>query len=420
MNPFEMILSQLGIGRGTPEDAARGVASDPEMPLLVPGAPQPTRGQTGIHGMKEAAAARGIENTSEPLYQPDGDNSPAMILRRLITGSSQPPNLLSQPPPPPNMDPEGAGGMLAKRPAAPFNPAGVRGGAIEPLPGMVIGARPGPAANQADLLAMFNGGSQQPTASAMPPRPAGGGGAGPTLPPFQTSVQPAPQGQGGIMEMLGGLKSNPTANALVDIINGAMRGAAMNVNNPRGMGIGAFGAGYTGAQEHISKRDKEKAASELASQKLKFDQTLAVRKDSRDERGAGRDDEKLKLSREDQTRKNEETGARVRKLDAEIAKAKAGGLTAQNIINVENFIQREIKEMRASARSEKEIADTERLLRSRLSRQFQSGAVEVPGGQQGAAAPAAVALPKPGGVVKGYVFKGGDLNDRNNWVKQGQ
>lgn len=284
MNPFEMILAQL-TGAG-----ASGAGKFAE-PNLAPPAATPPSG-----GILES-----------------GNNAPHMILRRLLTGSNESPT--GQAPELPPLSLLSKEQLSAAKPTPP------------PPASIAVGTMPSPVPDQAQAKAMFAGGAQQPTSGAMTPSggpPAAQPPAVGSVPQFETSVQPASQG---FMQMLSGLKDNPTAAALIDILNGGMRGAAMNVNNPRGMGIGAFGAGWTGAQDHVAKRDKEKSAAEAAKQKLQFDQTLAVRKDSRDERGSRRDDEKLNLSREDQTRKNEETKVKNRVAVDKLMQSRSGALS---------------------------------------------------------------------------------------------
>lgn len=291
MNPFEAILSSL-IGGGQ-SDASYNP------PIL----------DAGHDALPQNMQPPDAPNTVRVFE--DGNNAPHMILRRLLTGSNESPTG-GQPLPELSLLPKSQ--LAAAAPPTPTQ-----------APGTTTGAMPSPVTDQAQALDMFRSGQQQPTSSPAPAVPKPSGGPTASMPPFQTSVQPAQSG--GVTDFLSGLKDNPTAKAIVDIINGAMRGASMNAKNPRGMGIGAFGAGYTGAQDFIAKRDKEKAAEELAKQKLKFDQTLAVRKDARAERGANRDDEKLSLSRQDQARKNEDSKVKNRVAVDKLMQARAGTLT---------------------------------------------------------------------------------------------
>jgi hypothetical protein len=282
MNPFEAILSSL-IGGGQ-SDVGRFA-----QPKLLPQTPQPT-----------AATPPNIE---------DGNNAPHMILRRLLTGSNESPTG-GQPLPELSLLPKSQ--LAAAAPPTPTQ-----------APGTTTGAMPSPVTDQAQALAMFRSGQQQPTSSPAPVVPKPSGGPTASMPPFQTSVQPA---QKGFMEALFGGKDGGGL-TLADLLHGALSGAAMNVNNPRGLGIGAFGAGAANAMNTMRKSDKEKAAEELAKQKLKFDQTLAVRKDARAERGSNRDDEKLSLSRQDQARKNEDSKVKNRVAVDKLMQARAGTLT---------------------------------------------------------------------------------------------
>lgn len=217
---------------------------------------------------------------------------------------------------PGDMPPMARGAATAAPDAAPS--VGVPPMPTSQMPGLSVGSMPRPMAGPRP----GDGGTVIPSAGVAPapvqPSPSPAVGA------WSTATSAEPQG---IMDILSGLKKNPTASAIVEILNGAMRGAAMNVNNPRGNGIGAFGAGYTSAQDHLSKQEKEKAAAELAKQKLGFDQTLAVRKDARAERGATRDDEKLGLSRREQDRRDEDSKVKNRAAVDKLMQARAGVLT---------------------------------------------------------------------------------------------
>ncbi len=297
MNPIEMILAQLTGGGAQPA----GAFSPPQLPQppMPRAAGDVTRGSLGA-----TSPDAGAESTGSSIFE-DGNNAPHMILRRLLTGSNEPPVES----PLPDLS------LLSKSQLA---AAGPKPPAAMP-PGVSLGSMPSPSTDPS-LKAMFSEGQQMPTASTMPPRqpmpqrqpmPAQAPRAvQPPMPP-QTAAAPAPAPAAaappdGLAGMLANIQKNPTANLIRDLLTSTMAGAA-TAQGPRAGNIGALGVGYTTAEQQMQARQRQQAAADLAKQKMAFDQTLAVRKDTRDERGANREDEKLGLSKEDQKRKAEES-----------------------------------------------------------------------------------------------------------------
>lgn len=392
MDALDTFLSGIFSGN-TSSVPAQGVGPDVSAP-----SPAPASQPEGFSPEPDPARSGGS--------LPSSGFSPHMLLRQILTGSNEPiidhvkTALWRQPGGPGDMPPMARGTATAAPDVAPSSgipsmpvPQGA-GRAIGTMPAPMNGPRPG------------DGGSLRPSVGvgSVPAAAA----AAPAIGGWSTSTTPEQQG---IMATLAGLKNNPTATTLVDILNGAMRGAAMNVNNPRGMGIGAFGAGYTSAQDHLNKREKEKAAAELAKQKVQFDQALRVRDDARKERGANRSDEELGIKRDDSARKRAETDARIKKFNAEADKAAGKGLSPQNVVNLENLIQKHKSEMRLAGSSQEEINRADASMRSRLQRQIDTRKLELQ-------PQTSIAPPSPGQIMNGYRFKGGNPSDPTSWEKQ--
>jgi hypothetical protein len=316
MNPWQIVLSTLN------------PASDPEIAFANPEPPKTSQGSVA-QALKNREVLRKQlvpEGEAGGGFDPIGkamDNPLTNMLREAFARARQDPSTL---------DPIGP--ITAPASSGPSSQTGVQPAKPSSIPGTTIGSMPDPVSDQAKARAMFEGGSQQPTSASpsdlrvIPPmRPA---------PEYRGSMQPAQQP--GLMELLSGMKSDPTANAIADILHGAMRGAAMNVNNPRGQGVGAFGAGWTGAVDDVRKRDKEKAAADLASQKLKFDQGIEVRKDARSEKELG-------LKTRDQTRKESETAVNNRAAIDKIMQSRAGHLSLENKIKLQDQVTQHIDKL---------------------------------------------------------------------------
>lgn len=255
MNPLEFLLAGL---RGEAPQAAPSPMNDPEMPGLMPGAPAPMRGQAAIPGASDALAGR-----SQPA------ESPISVLRALLQGRADAP------------DPEGAalGASISKAMPAPAQ-----------APGTAVDSMPAPSSDPS-RRAMFSQPSPAPS-----PAQAGGGSWQPTSAPA-TVVAPA---------QAGGIKPSDVQSFVRALMMGA---AGVNPTAPK---FSAFAQGAAGAMGQQYKESEAAAAREAQKAKLGFDQTLALRKDSREERGAARADT-------DQTRKNALADAQVKKLTREMS-----------------------------------------------------------------------------------------------------
>lgn len=145
----------------------------------------------------------------------------------------------------------------------------------------------------------FTEAASVPTAARAPGPPQGGG-----IPPFETTVQPAqPDFLGGLMQNAKGVD---WGGMLKSALEGGMRGMAMtplSPNNPGG--LSTLGAGFTSVRDKKKAEDAAKAKAEADKSKLRFDQGLAVRKDTREERKANRDDADLKRKEEESRVKNQ-------------------------------------------------------------------------------------------------------------------
>ena len=387
MNPIEMILAQL-MG-GTP-NAERGVGAFAAPQLASPILPQGAMPRASGDRTKAALSAESADSTmpAGPSIFEDGNNAPHMILRRLLTGANADP--VQSPPSEPSQAP------AAVPPPAQPPPPGVRPGSM-------------PTPSDPSRQAMFSAGGQQvPSASPMPPpmpprqagsQPPVSRGAAPqpvtAVPTTGAPAQATPEAGG----LMGFLKS-PAAGFLRDLLTSSMAGAA-TATGPRAGNIGAFGTGYTTAENSMRARQQQQAAAELAKQKLGFDQTMAVRKDSRDERGATREDEKLGISRADQKRKTEESKVRNQVAVEKLMKVRDDGTLplAAKIKIQDQLNQYADKVNKNGLMSQAELDGALTKERSRLEQYYGLTKPASSGGSSGAAAPTQQAVGPDGKVV---------------------
>lgn len=213
-----------------------------------------------------------------------------------------------------------------------------------------------------------SGGEQRPTAAA-----------GSISTPWQTTVKPA-ESQGGV---------SPAD--VQSFVRALMSGAAGV--NPQAPKFAAFAQGAAGSMNTLYS-EQEKAKQQAAAQaKQNLADMLALRKDGREERGANRADQDSALKATDQVRKNKESDARIEKLKAEADRFKNRNLSPENVIAVENWLQRAEKAHRDAGKVDKELDETIKGLRQRMGRQIQSGKLEVPGEQKAGASADAPAKP---------------------------
>lgn len=365
LNPLEFLQSLIAQHQPFPADPGMpGLAA----PLPLPGpAPVDVAGKTRRTLGATADSGR-LAGVVPPAPEPMSPSGQLWIkLKEFLTGPSQADRdeadafsetFRPMPPQPPVNIPDPEGAALAKS----------MDRRLAPPPGTTIGAMPRPT------------GPMSPAAVKSPTFPGEMAG-GPWLTSAQSAPSPAqspaPAAAGGFGEFLASLQKNPVAIGLRDILGSAMAGAA-TAQGPRAGNIGALGQGYTAAQKAIDTR----TAAEAARQKAALEQTLALRKDSRDERGANRSDEELGLKKSEQGRKDRESEARARKYDAEAKKlatelsVKSGipGLSmkdAQKLNDQINLFADRIKPFVTSADEMKKLMTTERdrLLRDYLPQQ---------------------------------------------------
>ncbi len=207
--------------------------------------------------------------------------------------------------------------------------------------------------------------------------------------------------------------------------------------------IGAVAAGAGGATDRYYTDAQAKKKAETESARERFAQTLAIRKDTRDERGANRSDAELGIKSAEAQRRSAESASKQRLDDVRVKKiieemrvdaAPSGvaGLTvkqAQKLNDQINTYGQSIRrefETRPAGEFQAELRRRrDELLRDYVPktggedggasatnsrRQTQSGSVATDG-------PGAPAAPAPGQSMNGYRFKGGNPSDRNNWEK---
>lgn len=307
------LLKGLMAGANAGDAQAQGSSplNDPEAPGLVPSAPERSRVAPRVPGAAEASQSRGQAGPpSMSVYQQDGDNSPHMLLRRLLTGSNEPPV---------------AGPLPDLKPLISRGSGGAQGDAAPPQ-GTVLGSMSG-AEDAAPFTNPFAAPGSAPAVVSSPaprdPRAQPGPVSPPPGPAPQTSSWQTvanPQSQPGLMDLIKGDRSTPKF--LIDLLTGAMAGAA-TATGPRAGNVAAAGQGYMNAMNVFDKRKQQEA---LAA-KSAFDQNLALRKD-------GRAESELGLKRDDGVRRDAEYGLKARDQDRKESETRV-----KNQVSVEKLMK---------------------------------------------------------------------------------
>lgn len=233
------------------------------------------------------------------------------------------------------------------------------------------------------------------SASPVPtPAPAVGG-------PWQTTVEP-PSFLDGLMKKAGDVNWGDVLKAAVE---GGMRGMAMtpmSANNPGGLSL--MGAGFTAANDRMKAEALAKQKADAANSKLKFDQTLATRKDTREERAASRADQDQKRKAEDSRVRNQVAVEKLMRVGAN------GTLPVDAKFKLQDQLLRYADKINKNGLMQP--AELDAALRREQQRLESYYGVKSSGEPQGTRQP-----PKPGEVMNGYRFNGGDPSDKANWVK---
>lgn len=387
MNQNDFIMQLFGLGSSPDGQSEFSPPRLPEPPSsMSPGGAM----RRSLSAVANSAEAPGIQRGDAGSAPDDGSPNPfALSLPSFLT------DLVSR------RDKGGPGDM----------PPMARGSATAfPEDGMAQMPVPTPSQSNPNLVPFFmrpqpgngsSGGRQIPTSG--PP--------GELLPPMARGMATASPDQetgflDGLMEKAKGVDWGKLLMAVAD---GGMQGMAMTPVSPNAPGgWQTMGAAYTSVRKDRERQEAEKRKMEAANAKLQLDQTLAVRKDTRDERGANRADK--------------EADAKIADLADKALARKNPSLDNKDIISVERLVRDHGKSLKEQFKSDKEILEgmkkyrgevEERLMQRKISAvpQPQSGNVQSPG--------ASGAGPVIGQTYNGYRYNGGPANDKNSYTRVG-
>lgn len=384
---IEMLNPQAAAQNTMPDFVPRGMMDDAPMP--TPSAAdvanrtavrQPSPASPPFHGY-------GDEANPANAGPPDGKSpySPDMMLRKLIFGSYAPPNLL----PPASPAPQAGAGDDNYPDEAARRTAPLGGPQIQPgqVPGTVVGGQ-GPRVVPPGVPNPFAAPPQQAPQVAPQPRPSPA--------PMQVGALPAQAAPAAAPAA-----PNAAGNQFAEFVRALTTGAAAGAR-PGLSKVGALAAGAGGAVDRIYNEGQAKTKAESAAAKQRFDQTLALRKDTREERGANRADAET-------TRKNAETESRrklnesrvneiTEKMKVSAARSGIPGLTVAQAQKLNDQLNQYADKLKSNVTIANDFNQFESLLRKKreeLIRDYVAGADAGKGGApaQGGAPGAPAAAP---------------------------